>query len=281
MVASDRPQEDGVLDIPDSFYYLPAVTQDNADLNTQMNLYNSFCKARITWTFGETTETIDWSTIQDWFVFEDGEATLLADKVEEYVSNLAYQYDTLYYARDFTATDGTVIHYESSDYGYQIDQSAEVEQLVQDIYNNTATERDPIYSVRGYTRNGRDDLCGNYVEANLTQQHLWFYKDGELVIETDFVSGLPKDGRETITGAFGIPYKKSPETLKGDTWETEVTYWMPFNDGQGLHDASWRTTFGGTIYQTDGSHGCINLPADAAKTIYDNMEERMPIFVYK
>jgi lipoprotein-anchoring transpeptidase ErfK/SrfK len=56
---------------------------------------------------------------------------------------------------------------------------------------------------------------------------------------------------------------------------------MPFYDGQGLHDAPWRSEFGGTIYQTNGSHGCINLPADAAKVIYDNMEERMAIFLYK
>ena len=142
-------------------------------------------------------------------------------------------------------------------------------------------EREPVYSVKGYKRNGRDDICGNYVEVNLTQQHLWFYMDGELVIETDIVSGLPKDGRETITGVFEIPYKKSPEVLKGDTWEEKVTYWMPFYDGQGLHDAPWRSSFGGEIYKTSGSHGCVNLPADAARIIYENMEERVPIILYK
>ena len=59
-----------------------------------------------------------------------------------------------------------------------------------------------MYAVRGYKRNGRDDLCGTYVEVNLSRQHLWFYVDGELIVESDFVSGLPTAERETATGAF-------------------------------------------------------------------------------
>lgn len=281
LVANDRPQEDGTLEVPESFYFLPAVTQDDSDMNTMMNIYNSYCKAKISLTFGEQKEVVDWETVQTWLNIEGGEATLNEEAVYNYVYDLASRYDTLYYARDFTAHDGRTIHYESSDYGYQIDTDAEAQQLIQDIYANTATEREPIYAVKGYQRNGRDDIDGTYVEANLTQQHLWFYIDGELVIETDFVSGLPRDGRETATGVFMIPYKKSPETLTGDTWEEEVTYWMPFHDGQGLHDAPWRNEFGGNIYQTGGSHGCINLPPAAAAVIYENMQERMPIFLYK
>ncbi len=328
LVEEKRPQKDGTLEIPESFYFLPAVTQDDSEMNTMMGIYNSYCKAKITLTFGEQKEIVDWKMVQTWLNIEGGEATLneeavynyvyeLAsrydtlyyardftahdgrtihyessdygyqiDRVNEeavynYVYELASRYDTLYYARDFTAHDGRTIHYESSDYGYQIDRDAEAQQLIQDIYANTAVEREPVYAVKGYKRNGRDDIDGTYVEANLTQQHLWFYIDGELVIETDFVSGLPRDGRETATGVFMIPYKKSPETLTGDTWEEEVTYWMPFHDGQGLHDAPWRNEFGGNIYQSGGSHGCINLPPAAAAVIYENMQERMPIFLYK
>lgn len=279
LVEEKRPQKDGTLEIPESFYFLPAVTQDDSEMNTMMGIYNSYCKAKITLTFGEQKEIVDWKMVQTWLNIEGGEATLNEEAVYNYVYELASRYDTLYYARDFTAHDGRTIHYESSDYGYQIDRDAEAQQLIQDIYANTAVEREPVYAVKGYKRNGRDDIDGTYVEANLTQQHLWFYIDGELVVETDFVSGLPRDGRETATGVFMIPYKKSPETLTGDTWEEEVTYWMPFHDGQGLHDAPWRNEFGGNIYQSGGSHGCINLPPAAAAVIYENMQERMPIFL--
>jgi hypothetical protein len=281
IVSADRPQDDGSVDIPESFYYVPAVTQDDSEMNTMMNLYNSFCKAKITLTFGKEEKVIDWSTIRDWLIIEDGEASVNDEPVYEYVYDLAANYDTLYYSREFVTHDGNTITYESSDYGYQIDKEAEAQQLIADIYSNTTVERDPIYAVKGYKRNGRDDICGNYVEVNLTTQHLWFYREGKLVTETDIVSGLPTEKRETATGVFMIPYKESPKTLVGDTWSADVTYWMPFYDGQGLHDASWRSTFGGTISQTDGSHGCVNLPSDKAKNIYDNMQERMPIFLYK
>jgi len=55
---------------------------------------------------------------------------------------------------------------------------------------------------------------------------------------------------------------------------------MPFNGGVGLHDASWRSTFGGKIYVTGGSHGCINLPRSAAETIYNNISAGTPVLVY-
>ena len=63
-------------------------------------------------------------------------------------------------------------------------------------------------------------------------------------------------------------------------YETKVTYWMPFNGGIGLHDANWRSSFGGNIYQTNGSHGCINLPTAAAKEIYDRVYDGIPIICY-
>ena len=55
---------------------------------------------------------------------------------------------------------------------------------------------------------------------------------------------------------------------------------MPFNGGIGLHDANWRKTFGGTIYKTNGSHGCVNLPPAVAKTIYENISAGDPVLCY-
>ncbi len=281
LTSEDRPQQDVQIDVPESFYFLPAVTQDDSEMNRTMNIYNAFCKSKITLLFGEEKETIDWSTIQGWIDMDADEPTIVEDYVYDYAYELAAKYDTLYHSREFTTHDGNVITFESSDYGYRIDRDAEASQLLADIAANTTVEREPVYDVKGYARNGRDDLCGNYVEVSLTKQHLWLYKGGELVVESDIVSGLPKDDRETITGVFPIPYKKSPETLKGDTWEEKVTFWMPFYDGQGLHDAPWRSSFGGEIYKTNGSHGCVNLPYNIAEIIYNTIGEGYAIILYK
>ena len=83
---------------------------------------------------------------------------------------------------------------------------------------------------------------------------------------------------------YAIAAKASPAVLRGGegagAYETPVNFWMPFNGGQGLHDATWRYYFGGNIYKTHGSHGCVNLPYDAAKTIYENCKKGMAVIVY-
>ncbi len=281
LTASDRPQKDLQIDIPESFYFLPAVTQDDSEMNNTVNIYNSYCKADISLLFGDEKEIVNWDTVQKWLVIDGDSAHIDEEAVYNYAYELASKYDTLYYPRDFVTHDGNTIHYESSDYGYKLDPDGEAQQLLVDIQANTKTEREPVYAVRGYSRSGRDDINGNYIEVNLTKQHLWLYKNGELVVESDFVSGLPRDNRETATGVFPIAFKESPSVLEGDTWEEEVTYWMPFHDGQGLHDATWRNSFGGNIYQTNGSHGCVNLPFQAAQTIYEAIDAQYPIFLYK
>ena len=47
-----------------------------------------------------------------------------------------------------------------------------------------------------------------------------------------------------------------------------------------MHDATWRRDFGGTIFQDHGSHGCINLPLDAAAVIYDYVSTGFPVICY-
>lgn len=287
MTTGDRPQPDASVEVPEALYFVPAVTQDDEEMNRTMNIYNSYCKAVITHTFGDESQTIDWDTIQKWLTIDEDGGHIDEEAVYNYVVEMAANYDTLYYERSFKSSNGKKVKLSSNDYGYQIDQDGEFDQLMADIESNTTVEREPVYAVRGYSRNGRDDLNGNYVEVDLTRQHLWLYCGGELVIETDFVSGLPKDGRETTTGAFPIAFKASPYNLKGGgssgsgSWDVDVQYWMPFHDGQGLHDASWRSSFGGNIYQTDGSHGCVNLPTQAAAVIYENVDANFPILLYK
>ena len=97
------------------------------------------------------------------------------------------------------------------------------------------------------------------------------------------VTGFPSPDRETITGVFPLAYKKSPDILIGenDSYRTEVQYWMPFYEGQGLHDATWQSSFGGSTYLVSGSHGCVNLSLGAAAFIYENIEPGMAIVLYK
>lgn len=267
--------------------YQQPVTAESQDMQAKLTSLNqqlsNYRNASVTYTFGETTEVLGSDVISSW-IKVDGE-TISIDQAaaQEYVSNLAAAYNTIYVPRTFHTSYGNDVTVSSNEYGFQIDQEAELAQLLKDIQSGKPVTRDPIYSISGMKRNGKDDLAGSYIEVSLDNQHLWLYKDGALITETDIVSGAPTPERETYRGAWPIAYKASPFTLTSDVYgyNTKVTYWMPFVYGQGLHDASWQSSFGGNRYKTGaGSHGCINLPKDQAALIYNTIDGGYPIIIY-
>lgn len=266
-------------------YVSPAVTATEdmenkvTSLNSQLKKYRS---TTVTYTFGSETVVLDGDTISSWLKAEGETLTLDEDAIKTYISDLANKYNTIYVSRTFHTSTGTDVTIEGNEYGYRIDQDGEYAQLVEDLKSGTAVTRDPVYSKTGYQRNGTDDLVGSYIEVSLDAQHLWLYKDGNLVTETDIVSGKPVKGRETYCGAWPIAYKASPFNLTSAEYgyDVKVNYWMPFVYGQGLHDASWQSSFGGNRYKTNGSHGCINLPKDQAALIYETIDAGYPIIIY-
>lgn len=294
--SGNSPLKEGKLEIsfPESIYIQPKVYETDPVLVEKKEVYNAFCHTEVVYQFGRKTETLGWDTIRKWLVTENGIGRPDKDKVWEYVTKLAEKYDTRFHDRVFQKTWGgtATIPASLNEYGYTIDKDAEYVQLMEDLSGNAPVTREPVYIQQNaydnpvfYHREGVDDLAGTYVEANLSAQHLWFYKNGSLYLESDFVSGCVAKGTETQTGAFPLAYKKSPDVLVGsnanDGYETEVQYWMPFYEGQGLHDADWRGAFGGSIYQYDGSHGCINLPPWAAAELYNAIEPGTAIIIYK
>lgn len=145
--------------------------------------------------------------------------------------------------------------------------------MLASVRNGERVEREPLYFARGYaTGRPGEDIGSSYVEIDMGNQHLYLYIDGEIILESDFVSGNISRGFGTPAGVFGLTYKERNATLRGENYTTPVDYWMPFNGNIGMHDAGWRRSFGGDIYMRNGSHGCINLPKDKAEIIYGYME---------
>ena len=111
-----------------------------------------------------------------------------------------------------------------------------------------------------------------YVDVDIANQSLVFYQNGEAVISTSIVSGNERDGNNTPTGVFYIDTKLPGKYLVGPTWNVWVDRWMKFTGAVGIHDATWRSKFGGEIYKTNGSHGCVNIPHDVALKLYDMVD---------
>lgn len=120
-----------------------------------------------------------------------------------------------------------------------------------------------------------------YIEISLQNQRMWFIKDGEIIVNTSVVTGNDDGSHNTPTGIYSVYQRARNTTLTGPGYSAFVYYWMGFNGGIGIHDATWRSGFGGTIYKGNGSHGCVNTPYDAVKKIYDNTGYNTTVIVHK
>ena len=122
----------------------------------------------------------------------------------------------------------------------------------------------------------------NYVEVDIGNQHVTLYENCRKVMESACVTGIPNKSRATHPGVFKIDYKQRNRILRGsqNLYASFVNYWMPFDGGIGLHDATWRGSFGGEIYKYSGSHGCVNLPLSFAKNLYAHVYPGETVYVH-
>ena len=267
-------------------YDTPKVRKDEPKLSEEAKLWNTCAKVSVTYQFGDKTEVLNGLKLKDWLKFDEKgnlieDQEFLEEKVEEYVEWLAATYNTVGKDRQIkSSSTGEMITVSGGNYGFKINQRKEKEQLLQDIKDHASITREPIYSQTGKSHE-ENDIGNTYVEIDLTAQHVWFYKDGELITDAPCVSGTnTMPSRRTPAGTYFLVYKSKDQVLRGEGYEAPVQYWMPFNGGIGMHDANWRGSFGGTIYEYGGSHGCINLPTQAASSIFANIDAGCPIVCF-
>lgn len=244
-------------------YENPKITETTPQIVNAKNAANRYISSKITYDIGGMTQVLDGSTIKDWISFDANlQIVLYESMVRSYVDNLAYLY---------TSSLGSGIKVSGGYYGnnhsWMIDSSQETQALITNIRNGQTISKSPIYTqtaAAGYFSNVGD----TFVEVDLSKQHVWFYKNGNLVTEGDTVTGNESNGNSTPDGVYRLYAKQRDTELVGEDYRSPVSFWMPFNKNIGLHDASWRSVFGGQIYKTDGSHGCVNLPYYLAQSIY-------------
>lgn len=223
------------------------------------------------------TEVLDGLTIATWVNGSQGlTVSVDAAKVAAYVQGLRNKYDTPADTQTWQSADGTTKSIKT-DYGWHIDQAKETEALIANIQSLQSVTREPVYASRA-VQTEMPQWGKTFVEIDISSQHVYFYQNGNCVWDSKCVTGTATDpDRATPTGVFALKYKQRDRVLRGrinpqtgkPSYESPVAYWMPFNGNIGLHDANWRSSFGGNIYLKSGSHGCINLPPKNAKTLYD------------
>lgn len=118
-----------------------------------------------------------------------------------------------------------------------------------------------------------------YIIVSISKQTLEYYEYDKLVLFSNIVTGI--DGK-TPTGTFKVLNKATDIILRGADYASFVNYWIAFKGHSfGFHDASWRSKFGGTIYKTNGSHGCVNMPYSKVKQLYNIVSIGTPVYIKK
>ena len=239
-----------------------------------------YITSTITYRVGNDTEVLDKSTIKKWLkVDKNFEITFDEENIKEYLHTLSIIYNTVGKKRDFATSSGITVEVSGGDYGWLINSNEEMKELITIIKGGQIITKEPIYKQIA-SSHAENDMGNTYVEINMTKQHLWFYKNGSIVVEGNVVTGNISKNHSTPIGIYRLKFKQKDATLKGAGYNTHVNFWMPFNGGIGIHDANWRSDFGGKIYMTRGSHGCVNAPQYLASIIFNNIDEGTPVICF-
>lgn len=265
-------------------YVNPEYYREDEAVIAARDTVNQYVAVKVTYDYDTDQVVVESDQIAEWLkVSEDFKVTFDKDKVQQFVSNMAQTYDTIYTTRTFHTSYDYDITISRGDYGWWTNRVEERKSLIQFIKAGKSGTKEPVYYQRGMQR-GDDDIGDTYVEVNLTRQHVLLYKDGKVVDQSDCVSGKRKS--PTPAGIYSVTYKDHTYddhqvALVGEDYSSKVQFFIPFCGNVGFHDASWRRSFGGNQYLLKGSHGCVNLPYHMAESIYNTVEKGMPVIVYE
>lgn len=268
-----------VLDLNnEGVYEDPTILSSDTELLDQLESFNELVNVSIGYNVNGKTFKFDSNYISNYIVTDENGTYISEDCYTDFVNKMNSQLTTMGNSIKFLTHDGETITVPGGNWGWWLNTSETKAKLKEAIASKSSEAEVVWYQEAPYYG---DYEFLNYIEVDMTEQHLYIYTDGELNGDYNIVTGTyTNSGRRTPEGVYVLNYKTRNAVLKGPTWESPVSYWMPFNGGIGFHDASWRSSFGGTIYMYNGSHGCINMPKSGAEHLYSLIDKTYAIICY-
>ena len=269
-------------------YVAPKYTKDSEEVLAAIDALNKCLEAKITYSLDSIVVTVDKTQISQWIsADQDMNLVVAEDAVRAFTDTLGEKYNTKPRTQQITTPTGKVANVSGATKGRVVGSAAECEQLIAEIKEGKVVTRKPVIAQEA-TPEGQYVWGTNYVEVDISAQHMWYISNGKVVFESDVVTGSP--GRDTPAGVFQILTKKRNKTLVGNTdpetgepeYRTPVDYWARVTwSGIGFHDATWQPAFGGQLYkQGYGSHGCINMPLGAVAQFYEMISVGDPVVIH-
>ncbi|MEN1966662.1 L,D-transpeptidase family protein [Lentibacillus sp. N15] len=269
-------------------------TKDSPIIKENEKKLQDFMASTVDYNVQDKTYTLEASElIQAASISNDGKVSITKNNMQDKLDEINNKQSTLNKELQFKTHSGKTVTVQAQGYGWAIDTEKEATALkkafekekksvdASNIYGN-GWDYEPI----GYETTSNNGIGDTYAEVSISEQRIWIYKKGKMKLTTRVVTGKMSTNEGTSPGIWYILFKDSPHTLKGSAvgnpnYSVDVDYWAPFtNDGQGFHDASWRTNWSDNAYQSQGSAGCVNTPPKVMKAVYDNLNTYDPVVVY-
>lgn len=278
----------GALYVSDEFFYDDNITEEEINVQKEWNKLQEYLSTKIFFDMGAEMVPVDSDVLRRFlrineigrFIYdENGDFLLDDEKIKEFVHELCTEYDTYTLPRKYKTYKGKEVLIDFQLKSTLLNEEKECDYLVEAIHNSTKEVHEPAYLFMGFVR-GKNDVGDTFIEVDISEQKLYFVKDGELFLETDVVTGNPNKGWSTPKMLCYIYSMSKNVVLRGEGYASPVDYWIPVYQGIGLHDASWQSAFGSDVYLTNGSRGCVNLYIDDAKKVYDNAYIGLPVIIY-
>ena len=268
----------------ETFVDKPTITKEDKSLTKELAHIEKITKQTVTYHINGDTINVPSETITSWVLYDSStkEANLDQAAVQAYLNDLATQYNTSSQPTQFNSTKRGKVTVPAGSYSWSLAVESEAAALTADLLANKSVDRSPAY--QGSASPSSPLVGTTYIEVDLDNQHMWYYEEGKVVLETDIVSGKPK----TLTphGVFYVWNKERNATLRGTNddgskYASPVDYWMPIDwTGVGIHDSDWQPKYGGDLWKTRGSHGCINTPPAVMKKLFEKVEVGTPVLVF-
>lgn len=270
-------------------YVLPKITKEDENLKAQFEKLSKIFKNKFVFDFEDRKYELTGQKLLEMYnVDSKGVYVLNRQSLRDFIRDIAIETDTYNTPHKFKATGIGEITVPGGIYGWQMNVDKTTDNVMAMLENNKTGNVEIVYLHEAKHR-GLDDIGDTYIEIDLSRQHMWFYKDGKLYLDTDIISGdLRNRDATTPVGVNKVWSKETDRKLNGNNAVTgsrysyPVKYWMPVGwTGSGIHDTWHRTEYGGNVYKTNGSSSCINTPPKAMEKLFPAVPLYTAVVIYE
>ncbi len=245
----------------------PKIRSDNEKLLKKQKFWRKYMSCRMVLDLGYRKMMVDPYELKKMIKVKNGERIIVEQGVRDFVNSIAMGAEERY--NNYKNTSGKAMNRG---------------RCIKAMLRMLRADKGGTITVR-YSK-GSANLGGTYVDIDISAQYLRVYVDGKVKVKTPVVTGNHDNGQDTPFGTYKVFNKMSPAVLEGynndgTKYASPVEYWMPFNGGVGMHDASWKSVYGGTEYIHNGSHGCVNMPLKAARATYNIVKIGTVVVVHR